>query len=66
MGLGVCAFTCAVKCGTQSVSVLFRKTGVDDYLVNIYEIDRETLEGGNYMLMRIICTDECVCTYYVL
>lgn len=50
MGLGVCAFTCAVKCGTQSVSVSFRKTGVDDYLVNIYKTDREiTSEVGNYI-----------------
>ena len=40
MGLGVCAFTCAVKCGTQSVSVSFRKTGVDDYLVNMKLIEK--------------------------
>ena len=62
MGLGVCAFTCAVKCATQSgVRFRFRKTGVDDYLVNRKLIEKPWESGTRCMLVRIICTEECVC-----
>ena len=58
----VCFYMCCEVWNPECVSFIQEDWGWR--LSGQYETDRETSEVGNYMLMRIVCTDECVCTMY--